>query len=408
METSTQLSLFGDHITFVVERGTKAFALGAGMATCAEGWCHGRLVNLTPYADWEDVMWGIEGSTFVCDSCDTMRCHCESSQCSNCDSCSECCECAFCESCEEHVSDYRICERCLRNGETICSSCCDAETCDNCGEHSEYLECGCDDDCDEPRRSNTADIVSVMQYNGEGWRIGRTFGIEIEVANLSTTYAAACLTAANLSASAQGYNHCDSETEWKVTTDASVPNGCEVVSPIMAGSNGIAQLQTAVTALVANGAGWSRDTGIHVHVDAGDLSYSQCLDVAAFYAANTDVLDSFYCETRKGNSYCQTIRSDYVEYLRGIATHGSEDERKHDLSYRAERYLAVNLQALRAHGTIEFRAMEGNGNVARLTQWCRVLTAIVDGIYRGELACDKVFATKEEMLSFLGIDAVLV
>ena len=48
------------------------------------------------------------------------------------------------------------------------------------------------------------------------------------------------LSNAGLDCKVEGYHHCN-RTYWKVTTDASVPNGFEVVSPVPSGDAGLEQ-----------------------------------------------------------------------------------------------------------------------------------------------------------------------
>jgi Putative amidoligase enzyme len=68
----------------------------------------------------------------------------------------------------------------------------------------------------------------------------RTFGIEIEAFGISLSQARDALSNAGLDCQVEGYHHWH-RTYWKVTTDASVPNGFEVVSPVLQGEFGLEQ-----------------------------------------------------------------------------------------------------------------------------------------------------------------------
>jgi hypothetical protein len=71
---------------------------------------------------------------------------------------------------------------------------------------------------------------------------------------------------------------------WRVVADGSVSNGCEVVSPILSGNEGLQALQTVVRALKAAGATVNNTCGFHVHVDARDLKGAEVCNAVMRYA----------------------------------------------------------------------------------------------------------------------------
>ena len=80
----------------------------------------------------------------------------------------------------------------------------------------------------------------------------RTFGIEIEGFGISLAQVRDALSNAGLDCQVESYHHC-SRGYWKVTTDASVPNGFEVVSPVLSGDAGLEQAKIeTVSTMLAN------------------------------------------------------------------------------------------------------------------------------------------------------------
>lgn len=222
----------------------------------------------------------------------------------------------------------------------------------------------------------------------------RTFGVEIELVGLGTWDAARALTSAGLSAAAESYNH-TTRSHWKVVTDASVPGGCEVVSPILSGYDGLRDLTVAMRALEAAGARINRSCGLHVHVGIGDLNPKQIKGVVGRYLKLEPIIDAWMPQSRRGSGamYCasntqlgnhmngeeqryavnQTLAAlrfarDDVASIWAAATPGA----------RASRYHKLNLASYWRQGTIEFRQHSGTVDALKATNWVRFLLALVE------------------------------
>ncbi len=204
--------------------------------------------------------------------------------------------------------------------------------------------------------------------------LNRTFGIEIEITGMDRQRAARILNLVGLSALAEGYNH-QTRAHWKVVTDASVPGGCEVVSPPLQGEEGLEQVRAAITALDDAGAKINASCGLHVHFDASGLTPDEIRNLVTRYARFESEIDRFMPASRRGdaNHYCKSIRN----FARNPAFQSAQTL---DAMIRAQgsRYFKLNLQSFHLHGTIEFRQHSGTVNAPKALNWIRFLDAFIE------------------------------
>lgn len=141
----------------------------------------------------------------------------------------------------------------------------------------------------------------------------------------------------------------------------------EFVSPILVSvhSRGLEQLTAELAKQPQN------DTaGVHVHVEANDLTDKQLATLVYGYNMLEPMFEKSYRRGRR--DYCRAlpVRS-IINYSRQSNGGGLD---------RGERYVAVNLLALNAHGTVEFRAMGPVYDYKHLSRWamfCREMVNIV-------------------------------
>lgn len=232
----------------------------------------------------------------------------------------------------------------------------------------------------------------------------RSFGVELETTRLSIAQAVAALRAAGISTfdaesstlngedvDSDDENTCDCATcrndrmdrpvvtapevldrraaikaAWKVTYDGSISNGCEIVSPILSGNEGLAEVTKVVKALRAAGAKIDRTCGFHVHVDARDLEGPELIHAVKRYAKHERDIDAFMAPIRRESrsEWCQSM----VELVPSLSR---------GLSFNAEgvanipqsRYYKLNLAAYVKHGTLEFRQHGGTLNLQKIKNW---------------------------------------
>lgn len=192
----------------------------------------------------------------------------------------------------------------------------------------------------------------------------RSFGIEIECFGITQVQAETAINAAGVSCHRENYGH-STPTTWKIVTDASVGDGFEVVSPILSGNAGLAQVELVADALTAAGAKIDRRCGFHVHVNARDLSGSDIVNCVRRYAANETIIDAFMPESRRNNQFCQPMAS--VARLVTSARADVSCEAIADMV--GSRFYKMNVSAFLRHGTVEFRQHSGTVNGKKMINW---------------------------------------
>lgn len=227
----------------------------------------------------------------------------------------------------------------------------------------------------------------------------RKFGVELEVVYHRTMNDLAdALRAAGIevaSVSYYGDAHAQRPT-WKIVTDGSVSRGFEVVSPILSGEEGLAEVARVCRALVEAGATVDRSTGLHVHFDAADLSATHIARFLGFYAKHEDSIDLLVAESRRANSnrYTESLVrgpgrtftdrvNDFLAKMRLAAQRETASGRADAIAFLARtvfsgsRYFKVNVQSLYRHGTVEIRQHQGTVNAAKVVAWVRLCGAMI-------------------------------
>jgi len=121
---------------------------------------------------------------------------------------------------------------------------------------------------------------------------------------------------------------------------------------------------------------FSHRTSVHVHVNVQKLEYQQLLAMMYTYLLLEEPLTSFAGKKRKGNNFClRAIDAegliDTLNQMFGMGENGSLMIRND-----AVRYSAMNIEALKKYGSLEFRVMEGNMDEERIQTWCSALVML--------------------------------
>ncbi len=195
-----------------------------------------------------------------------------------------------------------------------------------------------------------------------------TFGVEIEVTRLISQEAIAiALQAAGVAAKVEDYNIL-TKKHWKIITDNSC--GYEVVSPILWGEKGIAELRKVCETLTRIGCKANKHCGLHVHLGADFLGLGRVRNFVKRYIANEANLDAVQPKARRGsaNRFClptsETMRTHLIDNCLTI------DEMR---QLQHSRYSKLNLQSYRKYNTIEIRHHAGTTNATRIENWVRFL-----------------------------------
>lgn len=194
----------------------------------------------------------------------------------------------------------------------------------------------------------------------------RSFGIEIECKGITMQVACEAIRAAGVECNVEGYNH-TTRPQWKIVTDASVAGGFEVVSPILSGQDGLAQVQRVSDALVNAGAKIEKDCGFHVHVDARDLNGPTIANILTRYAKYEAQIDAFMPKSRRENNnrFCQSVMGLAAEFENVAPTASASDVCRRMYN----RYYKLNLTAFVRHGTVEFRQHSGTVEARKMIPW---------------------------------------
>ena len=218
-------------------------------------------------------------------------------------------------------------------------------------------------------RSNRRTTPSTGTRRSTGLR---NFGIEIEFNGISRDTAAAALRAAGVDARTENYNH-PTRDYWKLITDASVSGtGLELVSPILCGEEGFAQVKLVMDTLTAAGGRVDRSCGMHVHHDAAGLSGDDIANIVEVYVANQDAIDRLVAPSRRGQSqWASRLSSREVQALaQSFRTTGTTTR-------EVSRYRSINTASYVAHGTIEIRQHQGSLSADKAVAWIKFGQALI-------------------------------
>lgn len=219
--------------------------------------------------------------------------------------------------------------------------------------------------------------------------MARRFGVEIESFGMTRPEVAQLLCANGIPCVDVGYSH-RVLTTWKVVVDASIREGrsnqmgFELVSPPMSGPEGLAEVARVVELVNAAGCDVDKTCGIHVHVEANDLTAREIANVFNRYRKHEEEIDRAMPASRRGSSnrFCKSIRT-----LPELAVHATAQQTAQQVT---DRYYKVNLTSYVKYGTIEFRQHSGSLNAAKITTWIRFVMQFVEAsrLTNAEVAVD--------------------
>ena len=249
-----------------------------------------------------------------------------------------------------HCSGGLRCEECFETEYFRCSGCGASHPRDNMHgwEGDPYCE-GC---------YGRADIWEVQPWSGRAItfdRVGseRCFGVELETS--------------------RSHDHRDlhSHTEWGCVYECSTP-GREFISPILQGDEGFAEIK--VMCDIAEEHRWRVDhsCGLHVHIDARDLSSGQLLQVAYAYRRSYPLWKKFVGDERSRNSMCGSPQYDGSDIR--------EAEHIEDFVEGRDRFEYINWRSYLRHGSIEIRAYRGTLATREICNWVALHTRFVDAV----------------------------
>jgi hypothetical protein len=175
-------------------------------------------------------------------------------------------------------------------------------------------------------------------------------------------------------------------TKWKASADSSihVPNhtGCEFVSPILKGVDGLENLALACERIKSMGAKVNTTTGVHVHVSfpSNDLAaLRRLIHLVAHWEA------AMYATTgtksRERSTYCRSIKTPTARN----ANYTNHNQCRNTFG---DRYRLLNVSALLDGGrpTVEFRCFSGSTNPKKIIAWTMLCLSLVEAALNGSRA----------------------
>lgn len=162
-------------------------------------------------------------------------------------------------------------------------------------------------------------------------------------------------------------------TGWKAERDGSIDasaggHACEIVSPILRGAEGLAEVAEVARILEAKGHRVNVSTGVHVHIGWNDEWPAEALARLVTIVA--------YAE-RGLYAITGTKNRERSRYCGGIRKYGNGKDAKPVLD--SNRYHALNLTRLAMGGdTVEFRVFSGSINATKLVAWIQICLGLVE------------------------------
>ena len=192
-------------------------------------------------------------------------------------------------------------------------------------------------------------------------KINRKFGIEIEFYGISTHKVRKAMRKINVPMTAGRTRRKD---HWTLVYDMSVQNeGHEIVSPILKGKKGLREACKVAKALREAGAKVDATCGLHVHVDASDLSGAQMKNILLRYAKYENEIEEFFPVSRKESEYSRSV----TRYIDDQSFLWKTEPRQ--IAVWCDHYDCLSLESYINHGTIEFRHHSGTLSAEKIEAW---------------------------------------
>ena len=114
-------------------------------------------------------------------------------------------------------------------------------------------------------------------------------------------------------------------------------------------------------------------TSCHVHMNVQHLTYPQVLNVIYAYLLIEEPLLNYCGDVRKGNRFCLRARdAEGLLWSLNKVFSGYEPD-LFNFPHNGIRYAAINLEAIKKYGSLEFRSMRGTLDQVVLNNWVGML-----------------------------------
>lgn len=204
----------------------------------------------------------------------------------------------------------------------------------------------------------------------------RTFGVEIEFYGPTREALIEAVKSQGLEIEYEGYTH-RTTAHWKIVTDSSVhgssgERGLELVSPILKGLDGINQINKVCIALKSVDAKVNKTCGLHLHLDARDLTLQDWKNTLTFYYNYQEGIDKLMPKSRRDNDYCNHYSENELRRIQKCRSLEELFDTCHD------RYKVINVSSFLRHGTIEMREHSGTVEFEKIVEWLQFCIAVIN------------------------------
>ncbi len=328
--------------------------------------------------------------------------------CLSCKSCIDCCKCVPCERCNRKVRTDTLCSEChMCGGE---GRCCHCRTCDGCSK-----PCG-DDYCHDGTGNgcgycNTCcrcpDKYRVPFYTSYNRKTKfYTPSLKDHSFNITSRFIATEIEVAAIKG--HGRNIYNKVKDWQaaVVRDGSLPAGGFEINTAPAGGDLYVKQVNELCKVIIDEQGIVNDRcGLHIHVDARDLTYYDLRRLIRIYAVIEDTLFAMVNPKRRGSRYCLPCGHKYIaaieegrlpydkvkaDVITSVYHARTTQDNRHS-KYNNARYNALNLHSWFYRGTIECRMFDGTIDPDLISKW-GILWAMI---------LDYVMATNDESIARL-------
>jgi hypothetical protein len=161
---------------------------------------------------------------------------------------------------------------------------------------------------------------------------------------------------------------------WKAERDSSIQAsagriGCEFISPVLKGEEGIKQVIEVVRILKAKGAAVNNSTGLHIHTffdpNWGMDKLARLITVASYLEKG--IFATTGTKKRERGRFCG-----------GIRNYGNQPKAKTEMNIRRYHFLNIINLANHSKNTVEFRSFSGSLNEVKIVGWIQLCLGIVE------------------------------
>lgn len=275
----------------------------------------------------------------------------------------------------------------------------------------------------------------IPQIEYKNFQSKRKFGVEIEVGSKNTHQKLCQMVDATI-----GHKKClqmewgytCNNNYWCVKPDSSCGDtgkkedayGYEVVSPASHGSKHLKSIEAVSRSLTNNGANVNKYCGLHCQVDIGEYSYSQAINILAYWYKSETYFGGMVPEHRITNAHCKLFSQNMFNRRRWEKCKSAIElwnvSKPRTLEAAGKRSAITLINYFRTYHnegnlyneqfdgfkrpTVELRLPEGTIDCRNVKNWCRMFVHFVESVKGREFPENmNLISDIDEFLEALGL-----